>query len=1189
MNKEEAIRNFVRRNYKLLRDKETFDRKRYKDIKKVYFGKELRFQFGNPRDKEICKCFVEDFLIKIQRISDKETLEQIISETPFLKTNNIKADDYVALIDLTIKKYAIKEEIQGLQEVEKHEKLIELVEREHAKEIDDLILQKKEEYRRLPSILDDVDFDEPEELPKEDETKEWWEELKLRENPFPGPLDGFSLINKSLYDEIIVETQPIQWALNKVKKEQVDFFHKGFLLDGDFGTGKTTFFDFMAPHLTINHIEPIRIALSENISEAHYVQKFEKEMCIEIVKLAEKYNLSRTSRIIDFEEARLLMLKIQDSGAKGFFVFIDDLHKHIDSNRVFNFLANLQITKNNFSRDGINVAFVVAGFQSWRDKIRQNSALTGFFDAADELTLPEVTPELAAQTIKKRLQAFSINPEKELTVKEEFLKTIFKKVSSEIGHPNIGFRPYIQAAVKNFEEKKFDILSLDFTKLDETIMQEIKLTLEANDDFKKSMDKFVFGGGIKKKEVREMALKVLCEIYLRKGVSEDEEIFGKNKFSFKQLIECGLIQKYDRNGKLVWKVSPFLDELNKKNITQFNLSMEDYLVSIYYSTTTSKVKEKKSEQNKIEICEQDLREWKGKLEPSVLENLTIALQLYSKNIFPFTETSTKKLDSLNSLPELEKIKETIWMMMKCIIRFESPLLLDGTGKSDISGWTLRHRTLEYSQHFISMEQNLEKGNPEKADITRLISFANDAFGELWSEFKESMNIYQSGYVKCYEIPRKVLKTIYSEYNNLFTITKPREEYFNSLNEFVGTIEDTIRQYFLVSCTLIFGPYHVRSKYYPENIKKYITKIVPSSSSSSESYNEFENLNRGQYRDLFTQIGKSSEFYRFIIKPLIEKWDSQDIESFFECFGDLNISTSHRKKISVDDRKKDIPTFFRMSCRLISAISTRLKDLVMLNNTILCANDKTFVVFGYLSKRHGEVRRIVPIEEASDVSGAIYHHEITSALLNKGINKIMETSDNAFGSIELDLLDIEETRIKFNMNYCESIPLISNFLTNNKIRVIPLYGTNICLLSLKTKGEENNMSVQTPDVEPKKEKLNIFKLGNLWCFKYFFDDQETFKELSEYYNQEKYRFELGTVEERNKVMKYLEEKDFEPVLIEDTSDYTVKIGMFKKYATILKNSIDYEEKGKERTFIMKDLASVEEAIEKGAEKYPGNLL
>jgi hypothetical protein len=53
-------------------------------------------------------------------------------------------------------------------------------------------------------------------------------------------------------------------------------------------------------------------------------------------------------------------------------------------------------------------------------------------------------------------------------------------------------------------------------------------------------------------------------------------------------------------------------------------------------------------------------------------------------------------------------------------------------------------------------------------------------------------------------------------------------------------------------------------------------------------------------------------------------------------------------------------------------------------------------------------------------------------------------------------------------------------------------------------------------------------------------------------------------------------------IEDLSNYTIKIDRFKKYAAILRNSIDYEEKGKERIFTMKDLASVEEAIDAGAE-------
>ena len=128
-----------------------------------------------------------------------------------------------------------------------------------------------------------------------------------------------------------------------------------------------------------------------------------------------------------------------------------------------------------------------------------------------------------------------------------------------------------------------------------------------------------------------------------------------------------------------------------------------------------------------------------------------------------------------------------------------------------------------------------------------------------------------------------------------------------------------------------------------------------------------------------------------------------------------------------------------------------------------------------------------------------------------------------------------------------------------------------------------MSGQKSDVNAKRDTINIFKIGSLWCFKYFFDDRELFVGLSEYYNRDKYRFELKNVGERDKVMKYLEEKGFETTLIEDTSEYTVKIDRFKKYAPILRNSIDSTEKEKERVFIMKDLASVEEAIGEGAEK------
>jgi hypothetical protein len=42
-----------------------------------------------------------------------------------------------------------------------------------------------------------------------------------------------------------------------------------------------------------------------------------------------------------------------------------------------------------------------------------------------------------------------------------------------------------------------------------------------------------------------------------------------------------------------------------------------------------------------------------------------------------------------------------------------------------------------------------------------------------------------------------------------------------------------------------------------------------------------------------------------------------------------------------------------------------------------------------------------------------------------------------------------------------------------------------------------MSVPTFDVDPpKREKINLFKIGGVWCFKYFLDDKEIFKEQYE---------------------------------------------------------------------------------------------
>jgi len=58
--------------------------------------------------------------------------------------------------------------------------------------------------------------------------------------------------------------------------------------------------------------------------------------------------------------------------------------------------------------------------------------------------------------------------------------------------------------------------------------------------------------------------------------------------------------------------------------------------------------------------------------------------------------------------------------------------------------------------------------------------------------------------------------------------------------------------------------------------------------------------------------------------------------------------------------------------------------------------------------------------------------------------------------------------------------------------------------------------------------------------------------------------------------------FVAYLIEDPVEYIVKIDRTKKYAPILKSSIEQIETGN-RLFLMKDKAAVEQAIESGAER------
>ncbi len=124
---------------------------------------------------------------------------------------------------------------------------------------------------------------------------------------------------------------------------------------------------------------------------------------------------------------------------------------------------------------------------------------------------------------------------------------------------------------------------------------------------------------------------------------------------------------------------------------------------------------------------------------------------------------------------------------------------------------------------------------------------------------------------------------------------------------------------------------------------------------------------------------------------------------------------------------------------------------------------------------------------------------------------------------------------------------------------------------------------TFDISKKRPRINIFKLGGAYYFKYFFDDPELFRELEPFYEKSRYRFKMPTSGERNKVMKLLDRKGYDPTIIEDSAPYTVEIGKSQKYGELLKNSVESYPLRDKIVLIMKDLVWVEQALAMGAVK------
>ncbi|HMN24807.1 MAG: hypothetical protein IT276_08390 [Ignavibacteriaceae bacterium] len=241
MEKEAAINLFVKRHYRFLINSNEYAKQVFKKLKKEFFIETHKIS-GGVKDKEIADKLVRT-IIQNLTVKKLDILEEKINDNSFLKSCNIQAQDYHMLIKQLNDDYIDKEMLRNLSEDDKIEKLkeqfIKTREPELLEAIENIKKEKESLEKDLESILDDMEFDEPESYSVDLTTTDWWEDLGLTNDPFP-TTNGFSAIDENLFEKIIVDTYPFQWLIKKIREKKYDFFNRGTLL-GCHGPLRDTF------------------------------------------------------------------------------------------------------------------------------------------------------------------------------------------------------------------------------------------------------------------------------------------------------------------------------------------------------------------------------------------------------------------------------------------------------------------------------------------------------------------------------------------------------------------------------------------------------------------------------------------------------------------------------------------------------------------------------------------------------------------------------------------------------------------------------------------------------------------------------------------------------------------------------------------------------------------------------------
>lgn len=508
---EEAFKKVIPKFILTLENKENLDG-RYLYVLKKEIRKELSEPNISIYKKDIAR-FVVIYLIKQGIISNREDLLVIHPKYGF--------------INKILEKY----ELDSILESYIHEEY----------EDDDFSLYNQE-YIQKHYLNDDPD---------------WFLQMGLKENPFPSQ-DGLYLISKDDYEAVVLKTPIYQKYIEILDQEPKWILNKSIIVYGDFGCGKTTFFDYLGYKLLLKNIQPIRIILNARPSLSSLHQSFNESLFNELATYISKYSSDprgNNSQITNYNILSLFERIQKDRDQKGFVIFLDGLHKSQDQkSTALNFLIEMQNILEFYRRKEISLTIFVAGSLEWRDKINISKKFSGSI-----FTLEKMDPLNVNQSyemLKRRFAVFSEKEDKKY-IKYNEIELLVTSIQKTLA-TDINFRILIKYFLQNGFIFKNRIKIKPF--IEEDVLNNIYEAIKNN--------KILYNNLIQMKEEFKddktrfsEILYIISTTYDMGYFFDDHSFYRKYKQGFDYLLRKNIIiksEKYKKNKTKPYALNQFI-------------------------------------------------------------------------------------------------------------------------------------------------------------------------------------------------------------------------------------------------------------------------------------------------------------------------------------------------------------------------------------------------------------------------------------------------------------------------------------------------------------------------------------------------------------------------------------------------------------------------------------------------------